>query len=81
LKCKNRKGHGSGKARKTIEELFEGYEGDYEYEEIDWGEPVGAEILDPFYSEKNQAELSHRIADIEAGRNLTFHELIEVEYE
>jgi len=26
------------------------------------------EIFDPFYSEKNQAELSRRIADIEAGK-------------
>ena len=35
---------------------------------------------DPFYSEKNQAELSRRIADIEAGTaNLTVHDLIEVE--
>ena len=35
------------------------------------------EIYDPFYNEKNQAELSRRIADIEAGRNLTAHELTE----
>jgi len=39
------------------------------------------EISDPFYSEKNQAELARRIADIEAGRNLSVHELIEVEDE
>jgi DNA-damage-inducible protein J len=39
------------------------------------------EIYDPFYSDKNQAELSRRIADIEAGRNLTVHELIEVDDE
>ena len=39
------------------------------------------EIYDPFYSEKNQAELNHRIADIEEGKNLSVHELIEVEYE
>jgi len=39
------------------------------------------EISDPFYSEKNQAELRRRIADIEAGKNLTAHELIEVEGE
>ncbi|MCL2344197.1 MAG: type II toxin-antitoxin system RelB/DinJ family antitoxin [Firmicutes bacterium] len=39
------------------------------------------EIYDPFYSEKNQAELSRRIADIEAGRNLTAHELIEADDE
>ena len=37
------------------------------------------EISDPFYSEKNQAELSRRIADVEAGINLSVHELIEVE--
>jgi len=39
------------------------------------------EIYDPFYSDKNQKELKRRIADIEAGRNLTPHELIEVEDE
>jgi len=33
----------SGK-RKTIQELFDGYEGDYTPEEIDWGEPVGSEV-------------------------------------
>ncbi|MCL2111342.1 MAG: type II toxin-antitoxin system RelB/DinJ family antitoxin [Clostridiales bacterium] len=36
------------------------------------------EIHDPFYSEKNQAELSRRIADAERGRNLKMHEIIEV---
>ena len=36
------------------------------------------EIYDPFFSTKNQAELSRRIADIEAGKNLSAHELIEV---
>ncbi|MCL2156365.1 MAG: hypothetical protein FWH53_11935 [Leptospirales bacterium] len=37
---------------------------------------------DPFYSEKNQAELSRRIAEIESGKaNLTVRELIEVEDE
>ena len=30
--------------RKTIQELFEGYDGDYTPEMIDWGEPVGSEI-------------------------------------
>jgi DNA-damage-inducible protein J len=35
------------------------------------------EIYDPFYSEKNQAELSRRIAEVEAGKNLTVHELEE----
>ena len=35
------------------------------------------EIYDPFYSEKNQAELSRRIADVEEGKNLSTHELIE----
>ena len=39
------------------------------------------EIYDPFYSEKNQAELSRRIDDIEAGKNLTAHDLIEIEDE
>ena len=39
------------------------------------------EIYDPFYNEKTQAELSRRIADIEAGKNLSAHELIEVEDE
>jgi len=39
------------------------------------------EIHDPFYSEKNQAELRRRIADIESGKNLTPHELIEIEDE
>lgn len=36
------------------------------------------EINDPFYSDKNQAELRRRIADVEAGANLSVHELIEV---
>ena len=39
------------------------------------------EIYDPFYSEKNQVELSRRIADIEAGANICVHELIEIEDE
>ncbi|MDD3270692.1 MAG: type II toxin-antitoxin system RelB/DinJ family antitoxin [Syntrophomonadaceae bacterium] len=39
------------------------------------------EIYDPFYSEKNQAELSRRIADIEAGKNASVHEIIEVDDE
>ena len=39
------------------------------------------DIYDPFYSEKNQAELNRRIADIEAGINLATHDLIEVEDE
>ena len=34
------------------------------------------EIYDPFYTEKNQARLTHSIADAEAGK-LTIHELIE----
>ncbi|MCL2046561.1 MAG: type II toxin-antitoxin system RelB/DinJ family antitoxin [Oscillospiraceae bacterium] len=37
------------------------------------------EISDPFYSEKNQAELSRRIAEIEAGVNISIHDLIEVD--
>jgi hypothetical protein len=32
------------------------------------------EIFDPFYSEKNQAELKRRISDIEAGKNTALHE-------
>ena len=39
------------------------------------------EIYDPFYNEKNQVELNRRIADIEAGKNLSAHELIEDENE
>ena len=39
------------------------------------------EIFDPFYSTKNQVELTRRIADIEAGKNLSTHDLIEVEDE
>jgi len=35
------------------------------------------EIYDPFYSEKNQAELNRRINEIEMGKNLSAHELIE----
>lgn len=34
---------------------------------------------DPFYSEENMADLKRRIADIEAGRNVSEHELIEVD--
>jgi antitoxin MazE len=30
--------------RKSIDELFEGYDGDYEPIEIDWGKPEGNEI-------------------------------------
>ena len=36
------------------------------------------EIYDPFYSKRNQDVLNRRIADIEAGKNITAHELIEV---
>ena len=39
------------------------------------------EIYDPFYSDKNQAELNRRIADVEAGKNLSVHELIEIDDE
>ena len=39
------------------------------------------EIADPFYSERNQEELRRRIADVEAGRNIAVHELIEVDDE
>ena len=37
------------------------------------------EVVDPFYSKKNQDELARRIADMEAGRNMSVHELIEVD--
>ncbi len=30
--------------KKSIEELFEGFEGEYKEKEVDWGEPVGDEI-------------------------------------
>ena len=30
--------------RKTIQELFAGYDEDYTPEEIDWGKPVGDEV-------------------------------------
>ena len=39
------------------------------------------EIYDPFYGTKNKTELSRRIADIEAGKNLSIHELIEADDE
>lgn len=32
------------KKRKTIQELFDGYDGKYEPAEIDWGKPEGKEI-------------------------------------
>jgi len=36
------------------------------------------DVTDPFYSEKNQAELNRRITEIEAGTaNITIRELIE----
>ena len=34
---------------------------------------------DPFYSEENMARLRAAIADVKAGRNLTEHELIEID--
>ena len=34
---------------------------------------------DPFYSEENMARLRAAIADVKAGRNLTKHELIEID--
>lgn len=34
---------------------------------------------DPFYSDENMAELSRRVDDVKAGRNMHEHELIEVE--
>ena len=39
------------------------------------------EIGDPFYSAANQTELSRRIADIEKGKNIAPHDLIEIEDE
>ncbi|GHV07842.1 DNA-damage-inducible protein J [Clostridia bacterium] len=32
---------------------------------------------DPFYSEANQAYLRRAIADVEAGRNVSYHEIVE----
>ncbi|MCL2242970.1 MAG: type II toxin-antitoxin system RelB/DinJ family antitoxin [Treponema sp.] len=37
------------------------------------------EIYDPFFNEKNQTELARRIADVEADKNISVHELIEDE--
>lgn len=34
---------------------------------------------DPFYSEENMAELKCRIADMNAKRNISEHELVEVD--
>ena len=34
----------SPKSRPSIAELFADYDGEYEAEEIDWGEPVGGEV-------------------------------------
>ena len=30
--------------RKSLKDLFEGFDGEYVHEEIDWGEPVGKEV-------------------------------------
>lgn len=30
--------------RKTIKELFEGFDGEYKEKEIEWGKPVGNEV-------------------------------------
>lgn len=30
--------------RKTIKELFDGFDGEYKEKEIDWGKPVGNEV-------------------------------------
>ena len=35
--------------------------------------------IDPFYSESNQARLRETIADARTGKNMTEHELIEVD--
>lgn len=34
----------AAKKRKTIQELFIDYKGDFTPEEIDWGKPVGGEV-------------------------------------
>ncbi len=31
-------------ARKTIKELFAGYDGEYKPQEVDWGEQAGKEV-------------------------------------
>ncbi|EJO22719.1 addiction module antitoxin, RelB/DinJ family [Selenomonas sp. FOBRC6] len=36
-------------------------------------------VADPFYSPENTAILERRIADMRAGRNVSQHELIEVD--
>lgn len=36
-------------------------------------------VADPFYSSKNIEVLDRRIADIKAGKNVSEHELIEVQ--
>ena len=36
-------------------------------------------VADPFYSAKDIAVLDKRIADIKAGKNISEHELIEVQ--
>lgn len=36
-------------------------------------------VADPFYSSKNIGVLDKRIADIKAGKNISEHELIEVQ--
>jgi len=36
-------------------------------------------VADPFYSSKDIAVLDKRIADIKAGKNISEHELIEVQ--
>ena len=38
------KPRGKNTKHKTIEELFAGFQGQYEPIEIDWGKPVGKEI-------------------------------------
>jgi hypothetical protein len=38
--------NGKTTAHKTIKERFCGYKGNYRGEELDWGEDVGAEIID-----------------------------------
>jgi len=38
--------HKRRRAKKSLEERFKDYNGDYQFNEIDWGEPVRKEIID-----------------------------------
>ena len=48
-------------------------------EEIKKGMELASLDLDPFYSSANMERLRKAIADANAGRNMTEHELIEVD--